>query len=50
MSKQGQITCAKCGSWTRTTKKPYGGLRRVVCVNASCSESEEQSFANDSNV
>lgn len=38
-----KIVCGKCGSDVRITQKVYGGMRRMVCSQPDCPESE-QSF------
>jgi len=42
--KKGFISCAICGAKVQATLKTYGGIRRLVCSNHNCSESERKAF------
>jgi len=43
-AKKGFISCATCGAKVQATLKTYGGIRRLVCSNHNCSESERKAF------
>jgi len=43
-TKKGFISCAICGGKVQATFKTYGGIRRLVCSNDNCSESERKAF------